>query len=221
MPSEPSTMSRVSLPYSGRTESFHTVMTERILRAGLDLARETGEAGLTMRAIASRCGVSPTELYRHFPSKEAILSAIRRHGVHQLGLWLCGDADSGRSMGLEQLCQQYYEFACQRPWLYRIMFRAAAVGREDPAVETFLGRARRLLADDPDGLTRAQHLWMAMHGLALAATDLDPGDVEPGGDRSVRLDPPFIGAYIRAVLRGLGTLPTRLSNIEQLRTEIL
>jgi AcrR family transcriptional regulator len=195
-------------------------MTDRILRAGLELARETGEAGLTMRAIAARCGVSPTELYRHFPSKEAILAAIRGHGTQQLGVWLCGDADGGRNVGLEQLCHQYFEFACQRPWLYRIMFRAATVGRDDAGVDAFLGRARRLLSGDPDASTRAQHLWMAMHGLALAATDRDPGDVEDGGDRSVSLAAGFIAGYIRAVLRGLGAVP-RLSNIEQLRTEVL
>jgi AcrR family transcriptional regulator len=216
MPSEP-TLSRVSLPYSGRPESFHSVMTDRILRAGLDLARELGETGLTMRAIASRCGVSPTELYRHFPSKEAILIAIRRHGTQQLTLWLCGDAE-GQINNLGELCQQYFEFAGQRPWLYRIMFRSSGVGRDDPAVEAFVGRAKRLLVDDPDASTRSQHLWMAMHGLCLAATEREPGDDD--GSIAVPLGPGFIATYIQSVLRGLGTATTRMSNIEQLRHEV-
>ena len=49
-------------------------------RAILDAAREimaqTGEAGLTMFAVASRAGVSPATPYNLFGSKQAILTAV-------------------------------------------------------------------------------------------------------------------------------------------------
>lgn len=206
MPSDPSTLSRVSLPYSVRPESsFHTVMTDRILRAGLELAREVGETGLTMRAIAARCGVSPTELYRHFPSKEAILVAIRSHGTQQLARWLSGE-DGVQASTLEALCVQYIQFGRQLPWLYRIMFRASGVGRHDPAVDVFLRHAKQLLADDPDALAHAQQIWMALHGLVLATTESEPGHRNGNGhDDSARVETDFTAAYIRAVLHGLGT----------------
>ena len=207
MPSEPSTFPRVSLPYSVRPESsFHTVMTDRILRAGLELAREVGETGLTMRAIAARCGVSPTELYRHFPSKEAILVAIRSHGTQQLARWLNGE-EATAAHSLEELCLQYFDFARQLPWLYRIMFRSSGVGRDDPAVDVFLHRAHALLEHRPEANMRAQQIWMAMHGLALATTEAEPAHRNGNGNGhgNAELEADFTAAYIRSVLQGLGT----------------
>ena len=38
--------------------------------------RETSYANLTMRAVASRAGVSPASAYTYFPSKSALVAAV-------------------------------------------------------------------------------------------------------------------------------------------------
>ena len=49
---------------------------EEIVDRTFELVREPGFAGLRMRQIAEKVGVTEGALYRHFPSKEAILLAL-------------------------------------------------------------------------------------------------------------------------------------------------
>lgn len=48
----------------------------RIINAARDLIRETGDAGLSMRAIAARAGVSLATPYNLFGSKRAVVLAV-------------------------------------------------------------------------------------------------------------------------------------------------
>jgi len=48
----------------------------RIVQAARDLLREAGTAGLSMRALAERAGVSPATPYNLFGSKQAILISV-------------------------------------------------------------------------------------------------------------------------------------------------
>ena len=49
---------------------------DEIVDRAFELVREHGFAGLRMRQIADKVGVTEGALYRHFPSKEAILLAL-------------------------------------------------------------------------------------------------------------------------------------------------
>lgn len=49
---------------------------QRIIHAARDLIRETGDAGLSMRALAERAEVSPATPYNLFGSKRAIVLAL-------------------------------------------------------------------------------------------------------------------------------------------------
>ena len=53
-----------------------TPRQEELLDIALDLAREVGLGGLTVRRLAERAGFSEAALYRHFPSKGALLQAL-------------------------------------------------------------------------------------------------------------------------------------------------
>ena len=55
---------------------------ERILRAAHDAFAESGDASLN--SIAQRAGVGAGTLYRHFPSREALILAAYRHDVQAL-----------------------------------------------------------------------------------------------------------------------------------------
>ncbi|HEX6203764.1 MAG TPA: TetR family transcriptional regulator [Thermoanaerobaculia bacterium] len=53
-----------------------TPRQEELLDLALDLAREVGLAGLTVRRLSERAGFTEAALYRHFPSKGALLVAL-------------------------------------------------------------------------------------------------------------------------------------------------
>jgi AcrR family transcriptional regulator len=55
---------------------------ERILRAAHDAFAESDDASLN--SIAHRAGVGAGTLYRHFPSREALILAVYRHDVQVL-----------------------------------------------------------------------------------------------------------------------------------------
>ena len=59
-----------------RREQAKEERRRRIITAARDLIRETGDAGLSMRAIAARAGVSLSTPYNLFGSKRAIVVAV-------------------------------------------------------------------------------------------------------------------------------------------------
>jgi AcrR family transcriptional regulator len=60
----------------GRREAGKIERRQRIIRAARQLIRETGNAGLSMRALAQRAGVSLATPYNLFGSKRAIVLAV-------------------------------------------------------------------------------------------------------------------------------------------------
>ena len=55
---------------------------ERIVQAARDLMAEPGE--LKLNAVAKACGIGQGTLYRHFPTREALLAEVYRHDVEEL-----------------------------------------------------------------------------------------------------------------------------------------
>lgn len=60
----------------GKREAGKAERRGRIIHAARDLIRETGNAGLSMRALAARAGVSLATPYNLFGSKRAIVLAV-------------------------------------------------------------------------------------------------------------------------------------------------
>lgn len=59
------------------------VRRDQIAEAVLSIAGEEGIQGLSVAAVAHRVGITPSALYRHYPSKEAMLLAtLERIGDH-------------------------------------------------------------------------------------------------------------------------------------------
>ena len=61
---------------TGRREAGKAERRARIIQAARDLIRDTGDAGLSMRALAARAGVSLATPYNLFGSKRAIVMAV-------------------------------------------------------------------------------------------------------------------------------------------------
>lgn len=178
--------------------TVHAARREQIVRASLELVRDFGEDRMTMRQLGASIGVSATELYRYFEGKEAILHALQRYAVDEVGRWL---DEEPRERGLFALCRSYLAFANGMPWLYRLAMRGAQPELRQLAIEAFTGRAAALVrqtgpAPDPD--TLALQVWFSLHGLAMSLAE------DRGEDRRTRLerDAAFTTSYLRAVLRG-------------------
>lgn len=108
-----------------RREDAKAERRRRIVAAARDLIKETGDAGLSMRAIAARAGVSLTTPYNLFGSKRAIVIALledvrefheRFSQLHRVGAvdrifqavsitlaYLADDADFYRTLWTEAL----------------------------------------------------------------------------------------------------------------------
>jgi AcrR family transcriptional regulator len=67
------------------TERLDThVRQEQITRAALALIAAHGVGGLSVASVARRVGLVPSAIYRHFPSKDAVLDATIEHLGHRL-----------------------------------------------------------------------------------------------------------------------------------------
>jgi TetR/AcrR family transcriptional regulator, cholesterol catabolism regulator len=58
----------------------------KVLDAGLAELRESSYGNLTMRAVATRAGVSPASAYTYFPSKSALVAAVYLRFLRDLPL---------------------------------------------------------------------------------------------------------------------------------------
>ena len=52
---------------------------EQIIEAAMSLIVSEGFSNLSIAGIAARVGIVPSALYRHYPSKEAVLGAVLEH----------------------------------------------------------------------------------------------------------------------------------------------
>jgi AcrR family transcriptional regulator len=197
-------------PQAGRRHNRSSENAERILAAGLELVAEgQGLRALTMRALAARCEMGPSELYRHVGDKDAILAGMQGLAAGQLERWLSacvlpmrgGDA-------LESLCGGYVAFAQARPHVYAVLFGRPDSPVHAAGIRTFASAAIRILESSPrsvpDPVMAAQHLWVAMHGLV---TVIIPGTRGGWCRDAAERDPRFVRSYIASVLRGIARSP--------------
>src|SRR5258708_39148983 len=62
----------------------HGNLRMECVRAAMELLEESGETGLSLRAVARRVGVSPAAPYRHYADREALVSAVAAVGYREL-----------------------------------------------------------------------------------------------------------------------------------------
>lgn len=131
---------------------------ERLLTSALPLFRERGFHAVNMEDIGEAAGISASSVYRHFPSKAALLAAIYYRAADRLAAATAeatGTDDPERA--LHGLVAAYVGFTLEQPDL-------AAV---------YLSEQENLPADDRHALRRAQRehvdLWVRL--VATVRTD--------------------------------------------------
>ncbi len=148
-----------------------------VLRAAMDLLRETGsEEAVSLRAVATRVGVSVPSIYLHFADKQALLDAVCAEvfeALHTAMKTASSDApdpwESMRAMGVA-----YVHFALANPEHYRIVMMRGT--DDDPSDEIASGAFAHLLDGvvtciglgilEGDPLELGLQLWAAAHGIA-------------------------------------------------------
>lgn len=156
----------------------HGDLRAACLNAALELLDESGSAALSIRAVARRAGVSPAAPYRHYPDREAILSAAAGIGYRDLATDLAAAHPAPTTPDeLAAVALAYVRFALRRPALFRVMFaepcdptspeRVAATAAISEYLDTLVRRAY----PDADPAAMGTAVWALVHGLAFLCLD--------------------------------------------------
>jgi AcrR family transcriptional regulator len=163
---------------SPKATYHHGDLHTALVGAAMELLEESGEAELSLRAVARRAGVSPAAPYRHYADREALVSAVAAVGYRELAerLTAAHPAPSTPDQ-LASVAIAYVQFALERPALFRIMFgepcdrdndeRVAATAAVSLYVRSIVERT--FPQGDAEALATA--VWALVHGLAFLYLD--------------------------------------------------
>lgn len=104
----------------GRPARGHGVTQEAILSTALALLDEGGGAGLSLRALAARLGVTPMSLYHHVGDHAGLLRALSDR-VYAQALEGAGEAQDPR-VAIRGLLLRYYHAVACHPQLTLAIF---------------------------------------------------------------------------------------------------
>lgn len=189
----------------------HGDLRNALLQAAQAQLAKDGPAGLSLRGLARAAGVSHTAPYRHFRNRDALLQALRAHGLARLRDAMRSAVAAVPHGPEEQLAAAgtaYVRLGVQQPALARLMFgdvagaaALAASGETAPAeleriivrgIEAGVFRQR----DVQELVTVA---WTAMHGLAMLVTS---GMLQTDPDDPQALET-LVGTLLKNVIYGI------------------
>jgi AcrR family transcriptional regulator len=163
---------------SSKATYHHGDLRAALVRAAMGLLEESGEAALSLRAVARRAGVSPAAPYRHYADREALVSAVAAVGYRELAERLTAAHPSPSSPDqLASVAIAYVQFALERPALFRIMFTEPCDRYDDERVAAAAAVSQYLRAivertfPQADAEALATAIWALVHGLAFLLLD--------------------------------------------------
>lgn len=174
---------------TGWREARRRSARDAIVDAAWALVGEEGLAGLSLRDLARRAGISTPTVYAYFESKNAIYDAMFGKAATQFAERMAEPygCDDPRDL-LVASVRRFSEFCTSDPARYQLLFQRTLPGFEPspqsyaPAVRALAG-AREMLA--LNGITEPRYLDM---GTALVTGLVDQQvSNDPGGDRWIRL----------------------------------
>jgi AcrR family transcriptional regulator len=161
---------------------------DAILAAARDLLAEGGLEALSMRAVASRIGLSATAIYHWFDSKETLVDRVVTHGFERSEAYLWKAIDHLPAGSIERfaaLGEAYIRFAMENRQYFKIIF---AIQPDAPRqIDDVPGKGgyrvlRRCVVEameagnirkaDPDVVVL--YLWSLVHGLVTIFMACDP-----------------------------------------------
>lgn len=165
----------------------HGDLRHTLLAAALEAIGESGPAGLSLRDLARRAGVSHAAPAHHFKDRAGLLTAIAAEGYVLL-------ADAlAEAPELSERGVRYVQFCREHPAHFQVMFGPALLRADDPELVAARARAGEQLRAGIDDLTASGRgadarlagvaAWSLAHGFAtlLMGRNLDDslGDRPP------------------------------------------
>ncbi|WP_241127084.1 TetR/AcrR family transcriptional regulator [Novosphingobium terrae] len=164
----------------------HGDLRATLIAEGLALLAQRDADSLSLREVARAAGVSATSVYRHFPDKEALFTALALEGLTQLGVAqkAAAQAAGGGKEAFAATGRAYVRFALANPALFRLIFASPALeaakagGTLDSEAFMMLRANAAAQTANHGGETgvRAVQAWALVHGLAMLMLD---GQIEP------------------------------------------
>lgn len=150
----------------------HGDLKAALLAAAGELLVEKGEAGISLREVARRAGVSHNAPYRHFPDRDSLLAALAAEGFDEL-------SERSRQAGeLAGLGQCYVAFALEQPGRFALMFSPGLDKSRHPELQAaalqlfdLLREAVRQAAPKRDVQIATLAAWSLVHGLSQLLLD--------------------------------------------------
>ena len=154
---------------------------ELIAAAGRLLAADDDVDSLSLRGVAREAGVAAPSVYLHFPSKEALLSAVvgAHFGALQQAIETAVASGHDPASRLLAGCLAYCRYAVEQPRSYQLLFNTPRPGSKDSQFAGTSGAAAfQVLVDGVasciavgvarpgDPFRIATDIWAALHGTA-------------------------------------------------------
>jgi AcrR family transcriptional regulator len=206
-------------PQSHERAYHHGDLRRVIVKAALEILRETQSLEFSLRELARRAGVSHNAPYKHFADKHELLAAVSGAGFEMLTEHMANEIASFRNPReqLFALLRAYIDHGVENPALYSLMFGGYLTGPNHgrPAIELAAAeKTKAMLAGViiAGGVGRAiPHTsrnerkiagavlacWSLVHGLTLLLAD---GLVGPKKKSSALAD-----TLVQGLLDGLAT----------------
>lgn len=155
----------------------HGDLRAALIAAGIDMLEADGIAGLSLRKIAARVGVSHAAPAHHFNGKNALLVAIAAQGFRTFtDLMRQGreNAPPDPQSQLVGLCRGYLEFAEKHEALFELIFSTGIKAHADDDLRDASNQAYQLLVDtctlfEPSPYHDQSNeimIWSLVHGYA-------------------------------------------------------
>lgn len=152
----------------------HGDLRQAVLAAAVTAITESGPAGLSLRDLARRAGVSHAAPAHHFGDKAGLLTALAAEGYDLLADVLI--AAQQRSGQFLEVGVAYVRFAIEHRAHFEVMYRPDLYHATDPAVQAARARAGAALyrgvdsvpdrRAGPDARLAGVAAWSLVHGFA-------------------------------------------------------
>ncbi len=98
-------------------------LSEQLLATARSMLEEVGSSKLSLRALCSALGVTPTAAYHHFTNRAELLAQLATEGYLELAEVLSqNSAALPTQKKIHGFCLIYLNFARDNPALYQLMF---------------------------------------------------------------------------------------------------
>ncbi len=169
-----------------------------ILDAAWALVQEDGLAGLSLRDLARRAGITTPTVYAYFDSKNDIYDAMFGRAARDFEAHMSApyDADDPRQV-LVAGVRRFVDFCTSDLARYQLLFQRTVPGFE-PSAESFAPATQALQLSHErlalNGITDPRHLdmWTA---LTTGLVDQQISN-DPGGERWTRLIDEFVDMFV-------------------------